>query len=42
MAYLKIFLDKTVFFLYNIRIQNQKLSIFFMGEYNELINFTKH
>ena len=31
MAKLKIFLDKALIFLYNICINNQKLSIFFKG-----------
>ena len=34
MANLKIFLDKTLNFLYNICINNQKLSIFFKEKQN--------
>ena len=36
MAELKIFLDKALIFLYNILIENQKLSIFFKGNEMDL------
>ena len=38
MAELKIFLDKALIFLYNILIENQKLSIFFKANDMDLTN----